>query len=136
LAVSTIDSKLRGFIDIEWTAVFTEDKVNFKPMHMPHIGTSGRAAITVEFSRYDPFTIYLLVSHDYWSNMTSEKSPSELWRSKDRGNSWEHIYKLPEGAYERNGNFSGGKLILEDPSPACANNICFRRSIITKKIKT
>lgn len=121
LAVSPADPNLRAFIDNEWTAVFTEDGVNFKPLIMPHIGTPGSSVMSIEFSRHDPSAFYLLVAHSNWGYLTSETPPAGLWRSKDRGDSWEHIYKLPPGGYERQGNSANGRLILEDP--ARPNNI-------------
>ena len=43
---------------------------------------------------------------------------SAIYRSTDAGENWEHIYQLPEGAYERFGNYPYGTHLLEDPSPA------------------
>ncbi len=128
LSVSFANPNLRAFIDNEWTTVFTEDGVNFKPLRMPNIGTPGCSPMSIEFSRHDPSTIFVLMAHDYWKNIDPSESPAGLWRSSDLGKSWQHIYKMPPGAYENFGNNSGGTLIMEDPSPLRSNDIYFGTS--------
>ena len=125
LSVSFADPDFRAFVDNEWTSVISEDGINFKPLRMPHIGTTGCSPMSIEFSRYDPSTIYLLLAHNYWRSISPQASPAGLWKSADRGESWEQIYNLPAGAYEAFGNSSGGSLILEDPCPLRSNHIYF-----------
>ena len=112
-------------VDNEWTVVFTEDGTNFKPLVMPHIGTQDCAAQSIEFSRYDASTMYLLVAHDYWKRIDPATSPAGLWRSTNRGKTWEHLYRIPAGEYERYGNNPGRTHVLEDPSPARRRHLYF-----------
>ena len=125
LSVSFADPKLRAFVDNEWTSVISVDGINFKPLRMPHIGTTGCSPMSIEFSRYDPSTIYLLLAHNPWRSISPQASPAGLWKSADRGKSWVHLYKMPAGAYEKDGNNSNGTLILEDPCPLRSNHLYF-----------
>jgi len=85
LSVSFADPDFRAFVDNEWTSVISEDGINFKPFRMPHIGTPGCSPMSIEFSRYDPSTIYVLLAHDYWKSISPAASPAGLWKSADRG---------------------------------------------------
>jgi hypothetical protein len=123
--VSPVDPNLRFVVDNEWTVVITGDGTNFEPLVMPHIGTQDCAAQSIKFSRYDASTIYLLVAHDYWKSIDPADSPAGLWRSGDRGKTWEHLYRIPAGDYERYGNNPGRIRVLEDPSPARKNHLYF-----------
>lgn len=125
LSVSPVDPKLRAVVDNEWTVVLTGDGANLKPLVMPHIGTPHCEAQSIEFSRYDASTIYLLVAHDYWKSIDPAVSPAGLWRSTDRGSTWEHLYRIPAGHYERYGNNPGRTHVLEDPSPSRKNHLYF-----------
>jgi hypothetical protein len=117
ISVSPLDPDFRVMLENEWTAVYTEDGLNYKPLRMPHIGTAGCSAQSVEFSRYDEDTLYLRLAHDYWRNMDASKSPAGLWRSTDRGETWEHLYQPPARGYEYNsGDNAGHTSILEDPT--------------------
>lgn len=125
LAVSPLDPNFRVAIENQWGAVYTEDGRNYKPLRMRHIGTPGSSAQSVEFSRYDADTFYLRVAHAYWRSMEPAGSPAGLWRSTDRGRTWEHLYQPPPGGYEFDSHDNAGTKILEDPSPARSSHLYF-----------
>lgn len=126
ISVSPLDPDFRAVLENEWGAVYTEDGLNYAPLCMPHIGTPGCSAQSIEFSRYDADTMYLRVAHDYWENMDPTNSPAGLWRSSDRGATWSQLYQPPSGGYEFNSaNNAGRAHILEDPCPLRANHLYF-----------
>ncbi len=125
LEVSPLNAKFMAFIDNEWSAVISTDGQNFKPIHMSNIGSSGCKIEDIEFSRYDASTVYAILATDYWNTLLPEVSPAGIWRSSDLGETWEHIYSLPNGAYERYGNYPDGTHLLEDPNPSRSNHIYF-----------
>lgn len=126
LAVSPLDANFRVMIENEWGAVFTEDGLNYKPLRMPHIGTPGCSAQSVEFSRYDANTLYLRVAHVFWSRFDTSKDPAGLWRSRDRGVTWSQLYRPPEGGYERDSADNAGTThMLEDPCALRTNHLYF-----------
>jgi hypothetical protein len=115
ISVSPLDPDFRAVLENEWGAVVTEDGLNYKPLRMPHIGTPGCSAQSVEFSKYDADTIYLRIAHDYWKNLAAADSPAGLWRSTDRGASWQQLYQPPAGGYEFDSADNSGTTFLEDP---------------------
>ena len=123
LAASPIDPGLIAFADNEWSAVISEDGINFRSLNTPHTGSPGCSIQGIEFSRWDSNIIYLLLAHDAWKNISPELSPAGIWRSLNRGETWEHIYKIPAGDYEHTGNGTGRRHILEDP--ARSNHLWF-----------
>ena len=125
LEFSPIDADLKAFVDNEWTVVMTRDGLHFHPLRMAHTGTSDCKIQDLEFSRYNSSTIYALLTHTYWRSLTGTASPAGIWRSTDTGESWEHIYHLPEGAYERSGNYPFGTHLLEDPDPSRQDHLYF-----------
>jgi hypothetical protein len=129
ISVSPSDPNFRAMLENQWTAVYTEDGLNYKPLRMPHIGTPGCAAQSVDFSPHDPNTMYLRVAHEYWNNMDATKSPAGLWRgTRIPGHemTWEHLYQPPAGGYEFNEAANAGRSrMLEDPTSGRGNHIYF-----------
>lgn len=125
ISVSPLDPDFRAVLENEWGAVVTEDGLNYKPLRMPHIGTPGCSAQSVEFSRYDPDTLYLRLAHEYWNSMEAADSPAGLWRSTDRGATWQHLYRPPAGGYEFNSADNSGTTFLEDPCLLRTNHLWF-----------
>lgn len=128
LEVSPLDPDFMAYIDNEWSAVICRDGQNFKPLHMSQIGSGGCKIEDIEFSRYDSSTAYVILAHEYWNSLSGDLSPAGIWRSTDYGENWEQIYHLPEGAYERYGNYAEGTHFLEDPSPEKSNHLYFGTS--------
>ncbi|VGO19004.1 LamG domain-containing protein [Pontiella sulfatireligans] len=123
IAVSPFDPDRQIFLDNEWAMVMTSNGQDFLPLHHPYLGTYEAKARAVKFSRYDPNTIYLLVATRYWKNLPSGYSPAGLWRSQDLGETWQHIYELPSGSYERIVNKTGKNRIVEDPTMVRTNHL-------------
>ncbi|MEA2068510.1 MAG: hypothetical protein U9P12_04855, partial [Verrucomicrobiota bacterium] len=126
ISVSSLDPNFRAVLENEWGAVYTEDGLNYKPLRMQHIGTPECSAQSVEFSRYDADTIYLRLAHEYWDNIAPSNSPAGVWRSTDRGETWQHLYQPPAGGYEHDSADNNGRtMMLEDPCPARSNHLWF-----------
>ncbi|VGO13042.1 hypothetical protein PDESU_01596 [Pontiella desulfatans] len=126
ISVSPLDPNFRAVLENEWGAVYTEDGINYKPLRMQHIGAPECSAQSVEFSRYDADTFYLRIAHEYWDSIDPVNSPAGLWRSTDRGETWQHLYQPPAGGYEHDSADNNGRtMILEDPCPARSNHLWF-----------
>lgn len=125
LSISPLDPDFMVFIDNVNAVLMTENGRYFQPLSMPFVNHQDCEPRSVEFSIYDKDTFYFIITPDYWNTVDYASWPAGLWRTADRGASWEHIYKLSEGQYERIGNNTARSLVLEDPCNVRSNHLFF-----------
>jgi len=104
-------------------AYISTDGREFESLDLP----LHRFALNVSFSPHDGNTAYLLygtacgtVGYCY----TTESVIPGIWRTEDKGETWEQIYQMPDNTPQCKGP-AGKNQIAEDPHPGRSDHIYF-----------
>ncbi|MEM9160371.1 MAG: LamG-like jellyroll fold domain-containing protein, partial [Verrucomicrobiota bacterium] len=112
-------------------ATYSKNGKLFQPVNIP----VGRRAIAGAFSPHDADTGFLLYGPTRWTKTYMEDSglhpldasvqgnPFGLWRTTDRGDSWQQIYEVPTGKYLVGDRPAGKTLVAVDPHPSRSDDI-------------
>ncbi|MEM9227133.1 MAG: LamG-like jellyroll fold domain-containing protein, partial [Verrucomicrobiota bacterium] len=109
------------------------DVPHFEPIDFPFL-IYYWTALTAEFSRHNQDTLYFATANyepgvypDYATpTMPYQEMPWGIWKTTDRGYSWEQIYSIPDGSYET--KWRGKRTIMEDPSGTRSDQLYFGSS--------
>lgn len=114
--VSPIDADRIIVCDDEWGIAATTDGVYFEPVFMKWVGNEGAKATDIYLSAKHKDRIYMIVASEYRDDSYANRFPQGVWKSDDFGQTWEHLYQLDAGEYERYDRKTGKARFLEDPA--------------------
>ena len=116
--VSTVDPSFMLLSHNMGAASVTRDGRYFEPLDTP----LHRYAVGATFCPHDANTAYLVQGQ---LGTVSRSHPySGLWRTRDKGRTWNQVYRMPEGTHGCRGPW-GKQLVAVDPHPNRRGHIYF-----------